>query len=55
MRKTMAAGQFKAQVMRTQLTPIEKKKRPYFGWMKGTIQIKGDIIKPIDEKWDACC
>jgi prevent-host-death family protein len=36
-----------------ELIPIETKKRPYFGWMKGTIEITGDIISPIDEEWDA--
>lgn len=37
-----------------ELIPIEKEKRPYFGWMKGTIHITGDIIEPINEEWDAC-
>lgn len=37
-----------------EMVPIEQKKRSSFGWMKGTGQIKGDIIKPIDEEWDAC-
>jgi prevent-host-death family protein len=37
-----------------EMIPIEKIKKPYFGWMKGTIHIKGDIVKPIDEEWDAC-
>lgn len=37
-----------------ELVPIEEEKRASFGWMKGTGQVKGDIIKPIDERWDAC-
>lgn len=37
-----------------ELVPIEKKNRPSYGWMKGTAQIKGNIIEPIDEVWDAC-
>ena len=28
-------------------------KREIFGYMKGTVEILGDIIAPIDEKWDA--
>jgi prevent-host-death family protein len=35
------------------MVPIEEKKRDSFGWMKGTGQIIGDIIEPIDEEWDA--
>ena len=36
------------------LSPIEEKKEtPLFGFMKGTMHIKGDIIKPIEEKWNA--
>lgn len=36
-----------------QLIPIEKDSDLLFGRMKGTIQILGDIISPIDEVWDA--
>jgi prevent-host-death family protein len=28
-------------------------KRELFGYMRGTVEILGDIISPIDEKWDA--
>lgn len=28
--------------------------KPLFGYMKGTCEIVGDIISPIDVKWDAC-
>lgn len=34
------------------LVPIEKSP-PLFGKMKGTLHIKGDIIEPIGENWDA--
>ncbi|MDB6081760.1 MAG: prevent-host-death family protein [Chlamydiia bacterium] len=36
-----------------EMIPIEEKRRPGFGWMKGTAHVKGDIMKPIDEVWDA--
>ena len=36
-----------------QLVPIDfEHEKPIFGCMKGTIEIKGDIIKPTGEKWD---
>jgi prevent-host-death family protein len=36
------------------LVPV-KKERPesFIGSMQGTMEIVGDIISPIDEKWDA--
>lgn len=37
-----------------ELKPIKKKKESLVGCMKGTIQITGDIISPIEEQWDAC-
>ncbi len=36
-----------------QLIPIEEETGSLFGKMKGTVQILGDIIAPIDEVWDA--
>ncbi len=36
-----------------QLIPIEKDVSVLFGKMKGTVQILGDIISPIEEVWDA--
>ena len=36
-----------------QLLPIEEKAVAAYGCMKGTIEILGDIISPIDEVWDA--
>ena len=36
-----------------EMVPIEEKKKDSFGWMKGTCQILGDIIEPVNEVWDA--
>lgn len=36
------------------LVPIEEEEQSLFGKMKGTVHIKGDIIQPIGEDWDAC-
>ncbi len=37
------------------LIPVEENKTDlFFGRMKGTGRIKGDIIQPIGEEWDAC-
>jgi prevent-host-death family protein len=44
----------KRNVPVAEMVPIEEKKRPSFGWMKGTGHVIGDIIEPIDEVWDAC-
>ena len=33
--------------------PIEKEEMVYFGQLKGTLYIKGDITAPVDEEWDA--
>lgn len=35
------------------LLPAEDKVPSLFGSMRGTIEILGDIVSPIDEKWDA--
>jgi prevent-host-death family protein len=36
------------------LVPAEKAPpRPLFGFMKGTVEIEGDIISPSGEKWEA--
>lgn len=36
------------------LVPIEPKERPsLFGCMKGTVEIKGDIIGPFHEEWES--
>lgn len=37
------------------LVPLEEEKSPsLFGKMKDTAHIKGDLIQPIGEEWDAC-
>lgn len=35
------------------LVPVEEKPSPLFGRMKGTVEIRGDIISPTGEKWEA--
>lgn len=34
------------------LVPIEGEPINLYGALKGTVKIKGDIIAPIDERWD---
>ena len=34
-----------------QLVPIPAQSRSLFGYMKNTVQIKGDVIAPVDEEW----
>jgi len=43
----------KRNVPIAKLVPIEEKEERYYGKMKGTIHVKGDLISPIDEEWDA--
>ena len=35
------------------LVPVDEPdfKKPLFGFLKGTVQIKGDLIAPTGEKW----
>jgi prevent-host-death family protein len=35
------------------LVPVNERPESFIGSMKGTMEIAGDIISPIDEKWDA--
>ena len=35
------------------LVPIEEKAFDIFGCLKNNVTINGDIIEPIDEKWNA--
>jgi len=35
------------------VVPISDRPASFFGSMKGTMEIVGDIIAPIDVKWDA--
>ena len=43
----------KRNVPVAKLVPIDEKQDHVFGILKGTIHFKGDIVKPIDEVWDA--
>lgn len=43
----------KRNVPVAKLVPIDEKSTKIFGCMKGTIHLKGDIMAPIDEVWDA--
>lgn len=43
----------KRQIPIVKLSPVLEKETRLFGKMKGTVQIKRDIIKPIEEKWNA--
>lgn len=35
------------------LVPVDEETPPLFGFLKGTVTIKGDIIAPIEDTWDA--
>ena len=35
------------------LVPVDDETPPLFGYLKGTVTIKGDIIAPIEDAWDA--
>jgi prevent-host-death family protein len=35
------------------LVPFEEKRPDIFGYMKGTVTIRGDIVAPTGEVWDA--
>ncbi len=37
----------------SQLVPYRPKRSTLFGVMKGTVTIKGDILSPLDEDWEA--
>jgi len=40
-------------VARLAPVPVRQKRRDLFGCMKGTVTILGDIISPLDDKWEA--
>ena len=44
----------KRNVPIAKLVPVNGKELPLFGAMSDVLTIKGDIISPIDEEWDAC-
>ena len=35
------------------LVPVRIERRPLLGSMKGTVKVLGDIVKPLNEPWDA--
>jgi len=35
------------------LVPVDNKKKSPFGFLKNSVQIKGDIVGPTGEKWNA--
>jgi prevent-host-death family protein len=35
------------------LVPVNERLESFIGSMKGTMEIIGDIVSPIDEQWDA--
>jgi prevent-host-death family protein len=35
------------------LVPVVEERTPLFGSMKGTVTVRGDIVGPLDEPWDA--
>ena len=37
----------------SKLVPYRQQPKSLFGVMKGTLEIKGDIMAPIDVEWDA--
>ncbi len=37
----------------TRILPCQPKKKSLYGMHKSKIQIRGDIISPIDEEWEA--
>ncbi len=37
----------------TQLVPFRPKKETLFGALRGSVSIRGDIMAPVDAKWDA--
>jgi prevent-host-death family protein len=43
----------KRNVPVAQVVPIKAEKQSMFGCMKGTVKIKKNIVKPIEEQWDA--
>ncbi len=35
------------------LVPANERAEPLFGYLKGTAMVKGDIVKPVGEAWEA--
>ncbi len=37
----------------TQLIPVKRRPETLFGALKGSVSIQGDIVAPVDTRWDA--
>lgn len=37
----------------TQLIPVKRRPATLFGALKGSMSIQGDILAPVDARWDA--
>ena len=37
----------------SQLIPVKRKPEALFGSLRGSVSVSGDIIAPVDAKWDA--
>ena len=35
------------------LVPVDECPTPLFGYLRGTVKIHGDIIEPIEDRWEA--
>ena len=45
----------KHRVPIVKLCPILNKENKLFGALKGTVHIKGDLLEPLEEEWNADC
>lgn len=43
----------KRNVPVVRLVPLEEKEMSFFGNLKNSVRFLGDVIEPIEEKWDA--
>jgi hypothetical protein len=41
------------KVVMSENVPVNERPESFIGSMKGTLEIVGDIVAPIDVKWDA--
>ena len=61
MKKEMGAGQFKAKRLKelkrgrtaARLAPTPEQTPTLFGRMRGTVDVSGDLVAPIAERWKA--
>ena len=38
---------------KARLVPFDDEPRPLFGYLRGSVTVRGDITAPLDETWDA--